>query len=77
MKRPQKVKPSISFKGISPAETELRRWCVEQALRWPSLPPYPAQGIPGVPGIYQQQTGVDVLGRAELIRKWITTSSGQ
>lgn len=49
-------------------ETELRRWCVESAIRWPIEGSYAA--------VYSQGGGTrseaDVIGRAKKIYEWVT-----
>lgn len=49
-------------------EIELRRWCIEQAIRWPISGGY--QSITVVGGLVPQQDA-DILGRAERIIKWV------
>lgn len=48
-------------------ETELRRWCVEMAVRWP------VQGGNGgfASGAYIPTMDADVLGRAKKLLDWV------
>lgn len=58
---------------------DLRRWCVEQAMRWPVYEDksYGAQGGLGAAAIYTQNGGqivrtpADVVERAERLRAWV------
>ncbi len=53
-------------------EMDLKRWCVEQAIHWPTIKEV-RLGTVNPPG--QPTTGadvdVDLIGRAEKIRKWV------
>jgi hypothetical protein len=50
-------------------EVDLRRWCIEQAVRWPVEPArYP--GIASAGG-YAPPTEHDVIGRAKKIHEWV------
>lgn len=68
MKKPVKRKPTLQFFD----QLELRRWCIEQAIRWP------VYETGGYGGAYQNVPmprlthDADVLGRAAKILKWIT-----
>lgn len=53
---------------------ELRRWCVEQAVRWPTVTSYGSQHgavYSAGGGLPTQTVDADVVGRAERIRKWV------
>ena len=63
MKKPVKKPPS---------DIELRRWCIDQALRWPNNHPNPNQQL----GAYMNYAEVDVLGRAKRILDWVTQTTG-
>jgi len=54
-------------------ETELNRWCIEMALRWPTVTSYGGNG-----GVYSaggslppQTADCDVIGRANKIMAWV------
>lgn len=57
-------------KTARPKDAELRRWCIEQASRWPveARSAYAAQGLGGV--VHYGDT--DLIGRAEKIFAWVT-----
>jgi hypothetical protein len=66
MKKP--IKRVLSRKP--PDDRELRRWCIEQAARWPVFPG-------GGGGVYSggsmyREVEADLLGRAEKILQWVT-----
>lgn len=50
---------------------ELRRWCIEQAIKWP----YESAGLgnyaAGI-GMPSPRTEVDIIGRAEKLYAWVT-----
>lgn len=48
-------------------EIEFKRWCIEQALKWPNGTNYTNQVAGGI-GNYQQ---VDVINRADQIYNWV------
>lgn len=51
-------------------DAEMRRWCIEQALRWPmSVGSYPAH-VQSVGG-YVPTVEADVIGRAKRILDWV------
>lgn len=50
---------------------ELRRWCIEQAARWPTeSPSYP--GIASGGGMYKPSVEADLIGRAKKLLEWVT-----
>lgn len=51
--------------------TELRRWCIENAIRWPSDGPSYAVQQAGIYG-HVPRTDVDVIGRAKKLLDWVT-----
>lgn len=64
-------------KIVTLKQIELRRWCIDQAMRWPSYEE--RVGYPQVAGsVYQQLGGAvtrkdaDVIGRAKIILAWVT-----
>ncbi len=69
MKRPKQIKGA---RKVTP-EAELRRWCIEQAIRWPMYGPYGAVSGGGFGG----KVEADVIGRAERLLKWVRTSAVQ
>lgn len=65
MKRPIK---------INKIELELRKWCIEQAIRWPwSAPQRYNQGMASVGGGYKDfpSSEPNTIARAQQIYKWI------
>jgi len=58
-------------KKLFDSEVDLRRWCIENAIRWPTEN-YGA-------AVYSQGGGVrhdvDVIARAEKILKWVKTAA--
>lgn len=67
-------KAKLKLKPVSaPAPLELRRWCIEQAIRWPT------EREGGLNGVYSGGGGYrmiesDLLGRADKILKWVKTA---
>lgn len=64
-------KPNVkAAKRVAP---ELRRWCIEMAMRWPVLQTtaYGNQGGYGATGTLITHTDADVIARAEKIRAWV------
>ena len=58
-------------------ETELNRWCIEMALRWPTITSYGgnANGVYSAGGgLPSQQVDADVIGRANKIMAWVRES---
>ena len=57
-------------------DIEFSRWCVEMALKWPTITTY-SGGQAGVysggGGLGQQQVDADVIGRATKIAAWVKT----
>ena len=54
-----------------PDEAELRRWCVEQALRWPMTGGH--GGYAGTAqGGYVPVQEANIINRAECLLKWVT-----
>lgn len=62
-------------------QVELRRWCIEQAVRWPTKT---VGGYAGLGGAAQGQMGQlgytqphqqdeDIIGRANKLLAWVTT----
>ena len=51
-------------------QIELRKWCIEQALRWPVF--YEGGGV-GYPQPSAHEDA-DVIGRAEEIFKWVSAT---
>ena len=54
---------------------ELRRWCIEHAMRWPVSPARSSQaGAYGVAGHPSEMTLLDqdVISRAEKLLAWVT-----
>lgn len=51
---------------------ELRRWCIEQATRWPVEPAYSHPGIASGGGGYAPRIEVDIVARAEKLFVWVT-----
>jgi hypothetical protein len=57
--------------------TDLRRWCIEQATHWPTYTVgygHVAQGIGGMAGPGYSNQDADVIGRAKKILDWVLTS---
>lgn len=58
-------------------DIEFSRWCIEMALRWPTITTY-SGGQAGVyshgGGLGQQQVDADVIGRAGKIAAWVMTA---
>lgn len=52
-------------------ELELRRWCIEQAIRWPTE--NYQNGFASVGG--GMRTDVDIIGRAKRLRDWVTSAT--
>jgi hypothetical protein len=53
---------------------DLRRWCIEQALRWPV---YEDRNYSGAAGGMQwhgntSRSEADIIGRAEKLLKWVS-----
>jgi hypothetical protein len=59
----------------SGTEPELRRWCIEQAIRWPTEGSY-ASAVSGG-GYGGARSEADVIGRAERLRKWVTSAASE
>lgn len=68
------MKKAKNVKAPSASETDLRRWCIEQAIRWP-VEHYPgyaaAQGLGPMPSSYRE---ADIIGRAQRIRAWVVSA---
>jgi hypothetical protein len=82
MRRPKQTKARAAAKARPDGtEAELRRWCIEQAIRWPTHGPYGSpQGAAANPWVSAMNNGPvesDVIGRAERLRKWVISSSVQ
>jgi hypothetical protein len=61
-------KPRINrITAIAETDYELRRWCVELALRWPTITEYGTGGAVGG----SRTIDADVIGRAEKIRQYV------
>lgn len=72
MTRTRKPKPSAS-----PSQIELRRWCVEMAVRWPTITEnYYGGGMMGggAGGVSSRTTDADVIGRAKKIEAYVTAA---
>lgn len=54
-------------------DIDLRRWCVEQALKWPTEHYSPAGVYSGGGGLGPRQD-VDIIGRATKIMNWVSGS---
>lgn len=53
------------------AQIELRRWCIEQAIRWPvSMGSYPSN----MTSAFHPQVEADVIGRAKQLLDWVLDS---
>jgi hypothetical protein len=70
-------KDMAKAKVATAKETELNRWCIEMALRWPTMTSYGAAG--GAVGAYgggtlSQTVDCDVIGRANKIMAWVKES---
>lgn len=50
---------------------ELRRWCIENAIRWPVEGLYNQAGAYGV----LPRSDVDVIGRAKRLLDWVTAKA--
>lgn len=61
---------SVVRKSPTKPEIELRRWCIEQATRWP-MESFNAGGVYSGGGGYRQ-VEVDLLSRAQRIYDWVT-----
>lgn len=72
------MKKAKQVKKPTGAEIELRRWCIEQATRWPILPYYPSTANAAAYQTYQVPVATnleaDVIGRAKRIYDWVTRS---
>jgi|GEM_PF-6923926 len=56
------------------AEQDLNRWCIEMAIRWPTVTSYghPQGGVYSAGGgLPSQQIDADVIGRANKIMAWV------
>lgn len=69
-------------KRANPAEIELRRWCVEMAMRWPCFEDIVyshAQNFgqlgQALGGQQKMRTDADVIGRANKIMAWVKSSA--
>lgn len=63
----------VAKPAAEPTTLELRRWCIEQASRWPT------EREGGMGGVYSGGGGyrmieADLLGRAEKILKWVQSA---
>lgn len=60
-------------KKLIPSDVDLRRWCIEQAIRWP-VDPYPPQhyGVASGGGGFAPRPSVDIIARAEQVLLWVT-----
>lgn len=59
---------------LADGEVELRRWCIEQAIRWPEHnPPYGA-AIGSVGGGYRP-IEADIISRANRLLNWVNGNS--
>ncbi len=54
-----------------PDPLETRRWCIEQAVRWP-IENDSGYGLASGGGGYKPRMDVDLLGRADKILAWIS-----
>lgn len=62
-------KVKVRLKRPSGDEVELRRWCIEQATRWP------VTHGGGMMSTYVHEQEVDLIGRAERLLAWVTKTS--
>lgn len=56
---------------------DLNRWCIEMAIRWPTITSYGgnAHGVYSAGGgLGSQQVDADVIGRANKIMAWVKES---
>lgn len=57
----------------SASDVDLRRWCVEMAIRWPTMNLGPSgYGIASAGGAYRNDVDVDVVARAEKLLAWVS-----
>lgn len=55
-------------------EVELRRWCVEQAMRWPVYGPGYAQGAGIGQAVYSQNLNeANIMDRANRLWTWVNS----
>lgn len=74
MKKPTRKTGKHPALAAPYGETELRKWCVEQATRWPTV--YQGGGYAGAAGAYPpmqpaQHVDVNLLARAGKILDWV------
>jgi len=70
MKKAKKV-----TRTVSPKDAELRRWCIEMAMRWPttrigSLAGH-FVGAAHIPPQPEREVDADVIGRADRLLSWL------
>lgn len=61
----------VQTKRTTTHEAELRRWCIEQAIRWPMHGGY-GGGAVGAVGGYVPAAEANIIDRAERLMKWVT-----
>lgn len=72
----KKAKVTIRKPPAMRSELELRRWCIEQAIRWPmDVIGGGNGGAYGIPGHIGQKVEQDVIGRAKRLREWVTATA--
>jgi hypothetical protein len=64
----KKAKVIVKKRPPATDSTELRRWCIENAIRWPVDGGY-GQGL----SQHMPRSDVDVIGRAKKLLDWVTT----
>lgn len=65
-----KAKPRTTARA-KPTYWELKRWCIEQASRWPTTVEGGAAGVYSAGGNYRH-VEADLLGRAQRILDWVS-----
>ena len=66
-----KVKKQVAPKD----EAEVRRWCIEQAIRWPWDSGHHYANAGGLGTMYQGPSEPNILKRADEILKWVRTQA--
>jgi hypothetical protein len=60
---------------LQPTSPELRRWCVEMAMRWPQtqMTRYGNGGMAYGGVAHNEIVEADIIARSEKILKWVTS----
>jgi len=65
-KRKSKVAPILNREEI-----ELRRWCIEQAIRWPTVGGSPGYAAIQGGGAFSPPQEANIIDRAERLLRWV------